>query len=263
MVRTLLIRGMLVGVVAGLLTFGFGKLFGEPPLDRAIAFETGAAPKGGHTHATGQSAIDLPKGVTEPELVSRSVQAGIGLFTGVVVYGTAFGGLFALVFAFANGRVANLGPRALSALLAGAGFVSVYLVPSLKYPASPPAVGLPDTIGYRTALFFILMAISVAAMLGAAILRKRLAARHGGWSAALTAAGAYLLVAIAAHLLLPEVNEVPESFPATLLWQFRLAAIGMQVVLWATIGLLFGALTERDAGRQGLVGARSWRTASF
>jgi hypothetical protein len=29
------------------------------------------------------------------------------------------------------------------------------------------------------------------------------------------------------------------------LWKFRVAAIGMQVILWTTIGLLFGALAER------------------
>ena len=39
MVRTLLVRGMLVGLVAGLLAFGVGRLFGEPQVDRAIGFE--------------------------------------------------------------------------------------------------------------------------------------------------------------------------------------------------------------------------------
>lgn len=33
------LRGMLVGVVAGLLAFGVAKVFGEPQVDRAIAFE--------------------------------------------------------------------------------------------------------------------------------------------------------------------------------------------------------------------------------
>ena len=263
MVRTLLIRGMMVGCVAGLLAFGFGKLVGEPQVDRAIAFESrmGEAknstpqahtPMQAHVHGPGM-AMQHEAGGTE--LVSRTVQGGIGLFTGVLVYCTAFGGLFALVFAYANGRAADLGPRALSALLAGAGFVAVYLVPSLKYPASPPAVGEPDTIGYRTALYFILMAISITAMVGTAILRKRLVMRHGAWSAALMAAAAYLIVVIAAQLLLPDVNEVPDAFPAVLLWQFRLAALGMQAILWATIGLLFGALTERAADRRIVFGA--------
>ena len=40
MVGTLLLRGMLVGIIAGLLCFGFLKIVGEPQVDRAIAFET-------------------------------------------------------------------------------------------------------------------------------------------------------------------------------------------------------------------------------
>ena len=49
------------------------------------------------------------------------MQAGIGLFTGVIVYSTAFGGLFAIVFALVYGRMGELGPRAVAALLAGMG----------------------------------------------------------------------------------------------------------------------------------------------
>ncbi|MEO9191326.1 MAG: CbtA family protein [Acetobacteraceae bacterium] len=250
MVRTLLIRGMLVGIVAGLLAFGFSKMFGEPQVDRAIAFETQM-----HEAESRKDAAMGMSHVEEPELVSRSVQAGLGLFTGVVVYCAAFGGLFALVFAAANGRVAKLSPRAVAALLAGAGFVAIYLVPNLKYPANPPSVGQPDTIGYRTALYFIMMLISIAAMVGAAMLRNRLAPRHGGWFAALTAAASYLVIVIAAQCLLPGINEVPERFPAVVLWQFRIASLGTQVIMWTTIGLLFGWLTERaSANRRGVAG---------
>ena len=39
MVRELLIRGMIAGLIAGLLAFGIAKIFGEPQVDRAIAFE--------------------------------------------------------------------------------------------------------------------------------------------------------------------------------------------------------------------------------
>ena len=39
MVRTFLARGMLVGIVAGLLSFAFLKVYGEPQVDRAVAFE--------------------------------------------------------------------------------------------------------------------------------------------------------------------------------------------------------------------------------
>ena len=39
MVGNLLLRGMLVGIFAGILAFGFAKIYGEPQVDRAIAFE--------------------------------------------------------------------------------------------------------------------------------------------------------------------------------------------------------------------------------
>src|SRR3954453_304042 len=146
MVRTLLVRGMLVGILAGLLAFGFLKVFGEPQVDRATAFETQLDEAKAQAEADRAKGLAVQQPVPEPELVSRPVQAGIGLFTGVVVYSAAFGGLFALVFAAVSGRISGFGPRATSALLAGAGFVAVFLVPFIKYPANPPAVGEPETI---------------------------------------------------------------------------------------------------------------------
>ncbi len=183
-------------------------------------------------------------------LVSRRVQAGIGLFTGVMVYSAAFGGLFALAFALAYGRAGDFGPRATSAFLAAVGLIAVYIVPSLKYPANPPAIGDPATIGARTALYFSMIAISLAAMIAAGMLRLRLLGRCGPWNAALIAAAAYLIAVVAAGLALPSVNEVPKEFPAVVLWQFRIASLGAQLIMWSTIGLVFGALTERAVNRR-------------
>jgi predicted cobalt transporter CbtA len=243
MVRTLLVRGMLVGIVAGLLSFGFLKIYGEPQVDRAIAFETQLD--------EAKAAADKAKGMhmsdeEEPELVSRPVQAGLGLFTAVMVYSAAFGGLFGLAFAFAYGRVPGaFTPKTLSALLAAAGFVAIYLVPNLKYPANPPSVGDPETIGVRTALYFIMIAISLAAMIGSATLKRLFVPRLGEWNANLLMAACYIVVVVVAGLLLPVVNEVPEEFPAVVLWKFRVASLGAQFIMWATLGLLFGALTQR------------------
>jgi predicted cobalt transporter CbtA len=252
----LLTRGMLVGLVAGLLCFGFLKFVGEPQVDRAIAFESHAeAAPHVHTHGNTASHDAAPKQEEPaPELVSRPTQAGIGLFVGVVVYCAAFGGLFALAFAFAHGRLGGFGPRTTSALLATAGLVAISLVPGLKYPASPPAVGTPETIGPRTALYFAMIAVSLLAMAAAGLLRQRLLPRHGAWNATLLAAAAYLVVVVAASVALPAVDEVPNDFPATVLWQFRIASLGAQLIMWTTLGLLFGALTERAAGVRG----RAW-----
>ncbi len=246
MVGKLLLRGMLVGVVAGFLCFGFLKVFGEPQVDRAIAFETrmDEAKDQAKTEAAKANGMVMPKEDPEPELVSRPVQAGVGLLTGVTVYSAAFGGLFALVFAVVYGRTGGLGPRATAAMLSGAGFVAIYLVPSLKYPANPPSVGDPETIGMRTAFYFAAIALSLAAMIAATILRKRLLRRYGAWNASLIGAGAYAIAMVILALVLPAVNEVPPDFPAVVLWQFRVASLGAQILMWATIGLGFGALTE-------------------
>ena len=245
MVRTLLVRGMLVGIVAGLVCFGFLKLYGEPQLDRALAFETQLEDAKAAAEKAGAGGHE-----DERALVSRPVQAGIGLFTGVIVYCTAFGGLFGLAFAFAYGRVgANLTPQGVSALLAAIGFVVVYLAPSLKYPASPPAVGEAETIGMRTALYFVMIALSLAAVVAATSLRRLLVPHLGGWNATLVAGGCYAALVAFAALALPAVEEVPGQFPAAVLWQFRIASIGAQFIMWATIGLLFGALAQRDGRR--------------
>ena len=107
-------------------------------------------------------------------LVSRPVQAGIGLFTGVTVYSIAFGGLFALAFAICYGRMGNWSPRVTAALLALSGFLAVYAVPILKYPANPPSIGNPDTIGLRTAIYFGMILLSLGSMIAAWNVRNRL-----------------------------------------------------------------------------------------
>ncbi len=275
MVNQLLLRGMLVGVLAGLLAFGFARVFGEPAVNQAIAFEEasgghshgdatpvpaphihGADAKDGHAHpAGGADAHSHAAAEPEPELFSRSTQSGLGLFTGMVVYGAAMGGLFALAFAFTNGRVGPLSPRATSALLALGAFVAITLVPALKYPANPPAVGDGATIGLRTQWFFMMLAMSIAALVGAVILARSLVARHGRWNAALLGGAAYVLVIGAVLVAMPTVDEVPAAFSATLLWQFRLAALGIQLVLWTTLGLVFGALVDGAFARRSLSGA--------
>lgn len=238
MVGTLLLRGMIVGVIAGLFAFGFARVFGEPQVDRAIALEEQAA--AAEQAASGQTTAE------EPELVSRTTQAGLGLLTGVVVYGAAVGGLFSLAFAYVYGRIGGLGARATAGLLALGGFIALVAVPFLKYPATPPAVGSPETIGARTELFFVMMLVSLLAAIAAVGLAQRLWASRGGWNASIIAAGAFIIVVAIAQYALPTVNEVPEGFPADLLWHFRTASLGLHAVLWTVVGLGFGALAERS-----------------
>lgn len=232
--RALLVRGMLAGLAAGLLAFVFAYFVGEGPIDQAIAFEeANAAPE--------------PAVAGEPEGISRTVQSTVGLLTASLIYAVALGGIFAMVFAAAYGRIGRFGPRATAVLVAVTGFVVVALVPWLKYPANPPATGDPDTIGRRTSLFFLMMAIAFAGVALGGYLGRAQAARLGAWNAGLVGAGAFVLVVGLALALLPSIEEVPEGFSPILLWNFRLASLGTQLVVWTTLGLVFGLMVERGA----------------
>jgi hypothetical protein len=231
MVRALLVRGMLAGLAAGLLAFAFAYAFGEPQVQAAIDFEDHLA-RVAHEPAAA-------------EVVSRGVQRTIGLLTGLVAMGVALGGLFALVFAWAYGRIGPYGPRATAALLALAAYLTITVVPFTKYPANPPTVGNPDTIDRRTVVYVAMICITILAFVAAARIRRKLAQRLSGWDATIAAGLAFVAVIAVAELILPAVHETPAGFPADVLWRFRLASLGINAVLWTAIGLLFGALAER------------------
>ncbi|HET6508073.1 MAG TPA: CbtA family protein [Baekduia sp.] len=233
MVRSLLIRGMLVGAVAGVLAFAFALIFGEPQVGHAIDFEDYLA-KMHHDPA-------------EAEIVSRGVQRTWGLLTGTLAMGVALGGLFSLAYAWAYGRIGNgkLGPRATSALLALAAYLTIVIVPFTKYPANPPTVGNPDTIGRRTVLYFLMIVISLAAAIAAGRIRRQLLPALGAWNAAIVAFVAFVVVIAVAQLILPVVHETPQGFPADVLYRFRLASLGINATIWLVLGLGFGAAAER------------------
>jgi predicted cobalt transporter CbtA len=230
MLRKLLICGLLAGLCGGSAAAVFARLAGEPSVNRAIAFERAEA-----------SAAGTPD---EAPVVSRALQESAGLLTASIVYGVALGGLLALVFAVAYGRAVRAGPASTGVMLAAGAFVVLYLVPFVKYPPNPPSVGDPDTITRRTAVYGIMILISLLAALAAVRLRGALAVR-GPRAATLAAVGLYLALVLVAGLLLPTVDEVPRAFPATTLFRFREASLGMQAVLWTTIGLVFAATAER------------------
>ena len=123
------------------------------------------------------------------------------------------GGLFALAFAFAYGRVGRASPARTALWLAAGAFVVVYLVPFLKYPANPPSVGDPDTIGKRTELYLAMIVCSLLAAVAALRIRAWLAERRDATTATVVAGLSYLAVVVAAGLILPGHPRGPEELP--------------------------------------------------
>lgn len=250
MEKRLIARGLLAGAVGAVLAFAFSRVFAEPVVSRAIEYEDGrteaAHTQGVHEHGT--------------ELFSRSVQGNAGLGFGVLIFGIAMGALFAVLFCAAYPRVASMGPQQLSMRLAAGAVIAVYLVPFVKYPPNPPAVGQADTIGSRTLWYLVMVLASAVLALAAVWLGGRLAPRLGAWNGGLAAIGAYMAATAVVMLVLPTFDETPPpmrdaagtisypGFPADVLYEFRLVSLGTQVVLWATIGLVFSTLAGRLLG---------------
>jgi predicted cobalt transporter CbtA len=237
MVRALLVRGMLAGLVAGLFYAIVAYVFGEPTVDAAIAYEERAAAAAGEAPGA--------------ELVSRGVQSTLGLGVASILFGVALGGITALVYAAVQGRYLRLPPRSAVLALAVAGLVVTYAVPFLKYPANPPASTAGETIGLRTLLYLAMVLASVVIAWAALVVRERLRARLGSWNATLAACAGYVVVVAIVMAVLPHVAETPADFPATVLYDFRIASLGGQVAFWVALGLVFGALVERAVGLPG------------
>jgi hypothetical protein len=223
---------VLAGLIAGAVASLFHGVLTEPVIDRAIAAEEardGARP--GHTHA-------------EP-VVSRRGQK-VGLAVGLLVYGAISGLLVGLGVHLMRGWAPagwSLGRRGL--LLAGLAGWSVGLFPFLKYPANPPGVGEPETIGYRQALYVGFIALAVLGLWLAAALGRRLAVRRGG-SAWMIPTIFYAAWAIGIYVLMPP-NPDPVAVSGTILGPFRMLSLAGLVVFWAALGLAFAWLARERA----------------
>ena len=256
-------RGVLAGALAGVFAFVFARIFVEPVIERAIGYEDGIG--AAHEALEGAAAGHHDHGAEGGfGGFTRGVQANIGMGLGVLAFSVAMGALFAVVFAVAYGRVGNVSARLVSVYVAGGMLLSLYLVPALKYPPNPPAVSLDETIRQRTLLYLLMVVLSAALLVGAIYLGRRLVERLGAWNATLVAAAGYIVAVLVVMLILPTIDETPgplldsagnivyEGFPADDLYEFRLFSLGTQVVMWATIGLVFAALASRllDGRRQ-------------
>jgi predicted cobalt transporter CbtA len=227
-------RGLAAGLLAGLLAGLFAFFVGEPLLDRAIAIEEAS---GGAHH-------------DEEKVFSRPTQKA-GLFFATGLFGVTVGGVFGLAFAFFRGRLAADSDFKRSVYLTAALFAGAFLIPFLKYPANPPAVGDPETIGARTAAYFTLVTLSLLLVLAAWLAARVLRERGADAPRRRVIVGAGMALAVAALFFALPAAPSARDFPAGLLWGFRLSSFGTQLVFWAGLGVVFGLLCER-ANRGGV-----------
>ena len=232
----ILVRGLLAGLIAGLLAGVFAYSTGESRIDAAIAIEEAAA--------AAAPAGEADDGHHDEAAVSRAGQKG-GLFLATALYGVAMGGLLATAYTLLRRRLRTPSDTRAVFGLAGAALLGIVLVPFVKYPANPPAVGDPATINQRTISWLAIVVIGLVAVWASVVAARSVRPAAPEWSRAVAALVGFLVVVAVGYVLLPSIDEVPDTFPPSLLWNFRLASLGTQVTLWTALGLAFAALLPR------------------
>jgi heme A synthase len=129
--------------------------------------------------------------------------------------------------------------------LAGAAFFGVFLILFLKYPANPPTVGDPTTIGSRTSAYFAMVVLSLLVVIGAWYAARKLRERETSTSVRQLAVVLGSVVIVGGLFYILPAGPDPGEFPAGLLWDFRLSSFGTQLIFWAGLGVIFGLLGER------------------
>jgi predicted cobalt transporter CbtA len=223
---------VLAGLIAGVAASIFHLVLAEPIIERAIALEE---QKG--------RASGAPR---EEPAVSRATQK-LGLAVGLLLYGAVWGLFFGVAYRLLERHVEAPSVGMRGALVAGLLGWSVALFPFLKYPANPPGVGDPATIGSRQALYFGFVALSVVgvalAMAGRRIIasvQMRPGVTRRSRSLAL---GVYVVYVAAVYALMP-ANPDPVDMPAQLLWAFRGVSFAGLVLFWAVLGVAFARLAR-------------------
>lgn len=150
-----IILGVTALVAVAIYYLTFAKIFAEPLVSKAVDYEHGrdavltALNRAAHRTAA----------PAETEIFSRDIQSTIGVASGIIAFSVAMGALVAGAYLVLHGRF-TLRPSRLAWLIAGLGFLGVYLLPFVKYPANPPAIGHSFTVTTRGQLYLALVGCS-------------------------------------------------------------------------------------------------------
>lgn len=261
MEKILTLRGLLFGAIGGFVAWVFMYIMAEPIIGRAIDYE-GARSEAIEAIEQAHQTGGFPQG-GEEEVFSRSIQEGLGAGTGMVLLGFALGGITAVIFAVWMHYRSEAAARRYALPVTGLTFAVLYLLPILKYPANPPAVGNEDTIKARTGLFLLLIVLSAVAVVIGVFVRQKLRDRLGEGSM-WVAVGVVIVLMLIVYAVLPQLGsldanaangssfETPgpvvdadghiiiEGFDADDLYQFRLYSLIAQAIIYTSIA---GGLT--------------------
>jgi predicted cobalt transporter CbtA len=226
---------LLAGAIAGTILGAINQVAVEPYIERAIELEML------QQNTTAQSG----QVITNPAEFAayRFWQKGGEIIAGTIL-GLSIGSLYGIVFAYTRGSISGTNNNKKKALIvAGIMWLVLFLMPALKYPANPPAVGDPETIYYRQSLYVGFLAISGFSALGLSFLYSKMTS-SSNTKKTIIIPSAYAAIMAGAYLAMP-ANPDPINAPIDLVIGFRITSAITISVFWALLGIIFGTFWDK------------------
>ena len=230
---------LLAGAIAGTILGAINQVAVEPYIERAIELEML------QQNTTAQSG----QVITNPAEFAayRFWQKGGEIIAGTIL-GLSIGSLYGIVFAYTRGSISGTNNNKKKALIvAGIMWLVLFLMPALKYPPNPPAVGNPETIYYRQSLYVAFLAISGFSALGLAFLYRKMmmaSSNNTKKKAIIIPSALYAAIMAGAYLAMP-ANPDPINAPIDLVIGFRITSAITISVFWALLGIIFGTFWDK------------------
>ena len=224
---------LLAGAIAGTIWGAINQIAVEPYIERAIELEML------QQNTTAQSG----QVITNPAEFAayRFWQKGGEIIAGTIL-GLSIGSLYGIVFAYTRGSISGTNNKKKALIVASIMWFVLFLMPALKYPPNPPAVGNPETIYYRQSLYVAFLAISGFSALGLAFLYRKMASSNNTKKAIIPSA--YAAIMAGAYLAMP-ANPDPINAPIDLVIGFRITSAITISMFWALLGVIFGTFWDK------------------
>jgi len=220
-----LFSGALAGTIHGVTNL----VIVEPYLDEAIGIENQ------NLFASGEEEDTLAFWVEYDAY--RDWQKSGQVIAGAIL-GTSMGGLFGIVYVLSRNTLPGNDMKK-SIILAAVMWITIYIIPFLKYPANPPTVGETETVLLRTILYVSFMIISGIGF----VIFYKISLKLKNNKKYFGILG-YLGLLITAYVLMPE-NPDKITAPMNLVNEFRFVSILGVSSFWGSVGIILGLFWKK------------------
>jgi len=225
-ITIVLVSGAIAGFVHGTINFALV----EPYLDQAIGLENESLFASGEAEDT----LEFWAEYESYRIWQKSGQVLAG-----VILGLAMGSLFGIVYALSRNSLPGKTDVTKSVILAGVMWLTIYIIPFLKYPANPPTVGDGETVMLRAILYVSFIALSGISVVIFYKLSQKLQNNKKYFGLF-----GYVIFITILFFVMPE-NPDEITAPMNLVNEFRLMSVLGVSSFWLSVGLILGLFWKK------------------